>query len=346
MTEINYRKIAELDPLKLDADLHSLPEYNAAGNTVMIRKLGAKATQNFPESGLASSEDAYAVLRDLDFIASSLDKHGLNPFTEIDHLEETMLRAGLAGTSIPRGTITTYAGANPDGERRRSFTGTDEETVFIDSLKISFNELEIAMRNLAGITPQSSSTDFVDLLNESTSATQTMTNSIVSVMRSVPPAIFTGQIRPYFEPLHIGGRFYVAANGSQLQLVGIEKMVYGTGGVDSVEDDFFQENVPYLNSAQRYNLQMFSEVNQAQDILSILQCKGEGGEDTSEALASLAALAKMIRKFRYPHRKVAQDNFTLRPNGAVGSGSYTPAILTDLIHSTEARIKHVQGMSA
>lgn len=66
------------------------------------------------------------------------------------------------------------------------------------------------------------------------------------------------------------------------------------------------------------------------------------GEDMAEVLISLVGLSKMIRKFRYPHRKVAEDNFKIRPDGSVGSGSYTPAILTDLIHTTEARIARMQ----
>jgi len=346
MIEIDYKKTTELDPLNIDADLFHLPEYNAKTNVLMVRRLGHKAVSNFRKNDTGNSEEAYAALRDLDFIASSLDRHGLNPMTEVEGLEEAMIWAGLVGDSAPRGTITTYAGVNPYGERRRSFTGTEEEDIFIDSLKVSFDDLELAMNGLARLTSQSNDIDFMHSLDKSTSAMQTMTNSTVSVIRSIPPTVFTGQIRPYFEPLDVGGKSYVAANGSQLQLVGIEKMVYGTGGVDSVESDFSEENMPYLNSAQRSKLQVFGEINQGKDVLAMIEERRDKGEDMSEVLVSLAALTKMIRKFRYPHRKVAEDNFKLRPDGSVGSGSYTPAVLTDLIHTTEARIAHVQEMSA
>jgi hypothetical protein len=156
----------------------------------------------------------------------------------------------------------------------------------------------------------------------------------------------TGRIRPYFEPLNIGGKSYAAANGSQLQLIGVEKMVYGTGGVDSVENDFFEENVSYLNLAQRHQLQVFAAANRGLDVMAMIEARCINGEEMSEVLVSLRSLTKMIRKFRYPHRKVAEDNFNLRPDGAVGSGSYTPAVLTDLIHSTEARIRYSQEINA
>lgn len=346
MIEIDYKKTTELDPLNLDGDLFHLPEYNAKANTLMICQLGKKAVGNFRKAGIENREEAYAALRDLDFITSSLDRHGLKPMAEVDGLEDAMLWAGFVGDSVPRGTITTYAGVNPDGERRRSFTGSKEEDIFIDSLKVSFDELEIAMNGLSRLTLRSGGSDVIRSLDESTSAMQTMTNSTVSVMRNIPPTIFTGQIRPYFEPIDIDDKSYVAANGSQLQLVGVEKMVYGTGGVDSIESDFFEENMPYLNAAQRGRLQVFSEVNQGKNLLAMIEEGHNNGEDIAEVLVSLSGLSKMIRKFRYPHRKVAEDNFKLRPDGSVGSGSYTPAVLTDLIHTTEARIAHVQEISA
>lgn len=346
MTEIDYKKAAELDPLNIDADLAHLPEYNAEADTRTLCQLGQKAIRNFRGASVEKIEEVYAVLRDLDFIASSLDRHGLDPMKEVEGLEGAMIWAGFVGDSVPRGTITTYAGINPDGERRRSFTGSEEEALFIDSLKVSFDELEIAANSIADLTSHSKNGAFVHSLDTSTSAMQTMTNSTVAVMRNIPPTVFTGEIRPYFEPLTIGGKSYVAANGSQLQLVGIEKMVYGTGGVDSIESDFYEENLPYLNSVQRQQLRTFAEANEGQSLLTMVEVRRHKGEDVSDVLVSLAALTKMIRKFRYPHRKVAEDNFKLRPDGSVGSGSYTPAILTDLIHATEARIAHVQEMSA
>lgn len=346
MTEIDYKKAAEIDPLNIDADLAHLPEYNAEADTRTLCQLGQKAIRNFRRASIEKSEEAYAVLRDLDFIASSLDRHGLDPMKEVEGMEDAMIWAGFAGDSTPRGTITTYAGMNPDGERRRSFTGSEEEALFIDSLKVSFDELEIAANNIARLTSHSKNSAFVHSLNTGTSAMQTMTNSTVAVMRNIPPAIFTGEIRPYFEPLKIGGRSYVAANGSQLQLVGIEKMVYGTGGVDSIESSFYEENLPYLNSVQRQQLRTFTEANDGQSLLAMVEARGCEGEDVSDILVSLAALTKTIRKFRYPHRKVAEDNFKLRPDGSVGSGSYTPAVLTDLIHTTEARVAYVRKMNA
>ena len=87
MIEIDYKKTTELDPLNLDGDLFHLPEYNAEANTLMICRLGKKAVGNFRKVGIENGEEAYAALRDLDFVASSLDRHGLKPMAEVDGLD-------------------------------------------------------------------------------------------------------------------------------------------------------------------------------------------------------------------------------------------------------------------
>jgi hypothetical protein len=63
------------------------------------------------------------------------------------------------------------------------------------------------------------------------------------------------------------------------------------------------------------------------------------GDDSRQATTDLL---RKIRKFRYPHRKIAQDNFKLRPDDAVGSGSYKPDILDVLIDKTEKAIAQVE----
>lgn len=93
MTEIDYKKAAEIDPLNIDADLAHLPEYNAEADTRILCRLAQKATRNFHGASIESREEAYAVLRDLDFIASSLDRHGLNPMKEVEGLEDAMIWA-------------------------------------------------------------------------------------------------------------------------------------------------------------------------------------------------------------------------------------------------------------
>lgn len=95
MIEIDYKKAAKIDHLNIDADLACLPEYNAEADTRALCRLGQKAIRNFRETSVEKSEEAYAVLRDLDFIASSLDRHGLDLMKEVEGMEDVMVWSGL-----------------------------------------------------------------------------------------------------------------------------------------------------------------------------------------------------------------------------------------------------------
>jgi hypothetical protein len=344
MREIDYQKITELDPLHVDADIADMPVLNRHEQTDSIVKLGRKMVEAFPGINTESYEESYAALRDLDFVASSLNRHGLNPFSEVKDLEYAMVEAGAAAGSVPRGTITTYVATNPSGARQRSFTGSEEEGVFLANLKSSFDALEVAFHSISGLRPGSEEVHVQNALTATTAAMQIMVSSMIAVKRSVAPHYFTGQIRPFFEPLTIAGQAYAAAGAGQLQLAGIEEMAYGTKGEGAIEHDFLMENLPYMNAYQRSRVRIFARNNNGQSILATLENRYKLGQGTGESLSVLFDLTRMIRKFRYPHQKVAIDNFNLRPEGAVGSGSYTTQVLSELIAVTEERMRHIRGI--
>ena len=56
----------------------------------------------------------------------------------------------------------------------------------------------------------------------------------------------------------------------------------------------------------------------------LTQCVEGGNRDAAQALVGV--FNSMLR-FRAPHKRVAEENFALRSNFAVGSGGYTPVIL-------------------
>jgi len=344
MTEFNYQKIAGLDPLGIDEDIFDLPQLNRTCNSTQLVNLGAKMARSFYDIGLGTAEEGYAALRDLDFVASSLDRAGVNPFSYVPRLEEAMLDAGDMAESVPRSTITTYAGANPDGVRRRSFTGSQEEDVFIASLRTSFDELEVALVGLGRLKKEEQAHAYAGTLDISANAVQTLVASMVKVKRTISPEFFTHNIRPFFDPLTIGGRVYAAAGGGQLQLVGIERIAFGVNGVDLINYKFFEENLPYLNVLQRNKIQEFLRNHNDMSILDQVQEGQFDQGDNDDVAIALLSLARMIKKFRYPHRKVALDNFALRSPGSVGSGSYTPTILAELIDETENQILQIGAL--
>ena len=51
-----------------------------------------------------------------------------------------------------------------------------------------------------------------------------------------------------------------------------------------------------------------------------------------------------IMSFRAPHQRVAEANFALRSRFALGSGGYTPALLTELIEKTQQAQQMLRGI--
>lgn len=332
-----YDEVAKRDPLGLDPIMAALPDLNAHEDVEGLREVTLHASDTLRDQRLSDPADALAVIRDVDFLTSSLLRYGVNPFECAPELEDDLIRTSRVANTIPRGTVFTYAAANPSGERRRSFTGSVEEDVFISAVTRSVIALDDSVDRMGGISPLSTDQQLQAVLADSSSAMDEMVRSIIEVKRTVSPEYFTNNMRPYFESLEIGGRSYTGSGGAQIQLVAIDFMLWGCEDNDPDYLKFFEENLLYLTPVQQRSLEQYLRVNGEKSLVSLVS---EDYEDNTRQ-ATIDLLRK-IKKFRYPHRKVAQDNFKLRPDDAVGSGSYKPDILDILIDKTELAIEKVE----
>jgi hypothetical protein len=330
----NYTAASEMDPLRLDAFFAELPAINQAGDIDLLYTALAESVVNLIDNPPHSSASALAALRDLDFIASSYLRHGRNPIEDVVGLEDALIALGQLAGTVPRGTVATYALANPADERLRSFTGDPEEVLFIDAVRQTSLALESSLQDFVSLD---ASEAFATLDTNLDTAIQ----SIVAVMRTLPPEYFTNEMRPYFDPLVIGGERYLGAGGAQLQFVAFDYVLWGADETDATYVKYFHENYNYLTPSQRTSIEQILEKYQNNTLLKHLALT----DDKEAAVSALGALKKM-KKFRHPHRKLAQDNFKVRKQGQVGSGSYTTDILDVLLEKTEQAIEVVEEVIA
>jgi hypothetical protein len=334
----SYEQVAELDPLEVDKIMEYLPQLNAEQDVEAIHEATVYATENAAGLMIPTRSDALASIRDLDFLASSVLRHGEQPLETVPGLESQLIRLGKVAKTVPRGTVFTYAAANPVGERRRSFTGTEAEEAFIEAVTRSIVMLDGAV-DAIGKTSLRNDARLAEVLSGSSVAMDEMIDSIVQVRRTVTPEFFTFQMRPFFEPLVIDGESLTGAGGAQMQLVAVDRMLWGCEDKDPDYEAFFAENWQYLTPAQQNALDGYLRLNGGRSIVGWLAANPEASDETRGATVDLL---KKIKKFRYPHRRIAQDNFKLRPSDAVGSGTYTPDILDVLIDKTAAAITRVE----
>lgn len=318
-----YTKISHLDPLGMDDFFTLLPEINQAKDTEAISTSIEVAIDRALNIDFFDRFTATATLRDFDFLLSSAVRHGLDPVNHYPGLAELLVTLGRVAETVPRGTVTTYAVVNPIGERQRTFTGSDTERIFIDAVARGAVALEGALETLANV-------DELAGMRSINTSLDVMISSIVAVKRNVSPEFFTNELRPYFDPIEIQGRKYLGAGGAQLQFVALDFALWGVDDDDAMYRGYFDENKDYLTAAQKEYLASIIDSNNGQSLITSL-VQNPRPEVATECLEVL----KKLKKFRYPHRKVARDNFQLRGPGDVGSGSYTTNILDVLIDKIE-----------
>lgn len=333
----DYQRVAELDPLSLDDVMTKVPSLNAEGNLDALVGITNQAINQINFT-ILSRLDSLAALRDLDFLLSSVVRHDPTATSRIRGLDDVLTSLAVNADSVPRGTVYTYAIANPQGERRRTFTGTTEEESFIEAVAngtVALDNALVEMANSAG----GSDAQMVAALLKTTESLDVMVESILSVRKVISPQFFTGEMRPYFEPLRVAGKKYTGAGGAQLQLVALDFMLWGCDDDDEIYQEYLVENWQYLTPAQKSAAEVFVRRQQG-SLLNDILSRPEG--ETSDIVDPTIGVLRKLRKFRYPHRKVAQDNFKIRADDAVGSGAYNTSILDILIEKTESAMKRLE----
>lgn len=330
----SFEQVSSIDPLEVDQVMSYLPEMNRQGDVKEIHEAAQYAVSGAEDLTAPTRTEALASIRDIDFLASSLLKHGEQPIVSIAGMEEQFIRMGKIANTVPRGTVFTYTAGNPSDERRRSFTGSNEEEVFIDSVARSIIALDDSVMGL-GQTSLMNDAGLYTALLQSGEAMNEMIDSIVQVKRTVSPDFFTFQMRPFFEPLVIDGESLTGAGGAQMQLLAVDRMLWGCEDKSPEYEEFFAKNYIYLTPTQQEALVDYACINGNKSIVSWINDNPGKYPEITDATVDLL---KKIKKFRFPHRRIAQDNFKLRPSDAVGSGNYKPDILDLLIEKTKASI--------
>lgn len=325
-----YLSARELDPLNMDETLLILPSLNSTKDVGKIILATEASLDQLPDE--LNEEESIAALRDFDFLVSSLIRHGVEPVDSVHGLNEGLQHIAAITHTVPRGSVSTYTTANPIDERMRTFTGTAEEKVFITEVTNSARALDTAMYSFG--------TDgYATGLHNTSQALDTMIRSILIVKKEVSPEFFTNNLRPYFDAMTVNGQRYLGSGGAQLQLVGIDFLLWGVNDPNQTYQAFFNENFAYMTPRQRESVSKALAKHDGMSIVDHLSTF----RDPQMAEDAISTLRK-IRKFRFPHRKIAVDNFKLRSKDAVGSGSYTPEILNLLIDKNDAALTRLEAL--
>jgi hypothetical protein len=337
--------IANLDPLKADGFFHhTLPHANRHSNITLLTTSCSDLLPNEESIKHMTVHEAQAAIRDLGMLTSSIARHGSNPF-ELPNLEKILILLSRKTDESPRDTVFSYGPRNPQGKRMRTFTELPEEILFIDSFRFGMSELipaVVSLEHARNISPRDPK--FVASINDASHRFSRMTEAMLSVQHEISPETFTSELRPYFPLLQINGENYAGPGGAQMPVILIDSLLWGLSSTDQEYIDYFEDNLRFLpkDLKQYYTSTLSSGVS----ILERVQQEVDRYPDYNQqpSLDALDNIFISIQKFRYPHKKVADDNMVIRAEGSVGSGQYTSAILKILIEHTSQARKRIHQM--
>lgn len=335
MTERDMR-VADLDPLTLDGLFTSLvgvgvPDINEAERC--FRDAATRALQRG-----WSREEALAGLRDLGMIASILEQRfGVHP-CETESVGEALVALGETAEEVPRETFYSHGPRNPAGPRMRTFTLLPEERIFNLSVSKGARCLPECIQSLHRASSASVS-DAAEHLVQATMTLESMVSALVRVKRTMPPAVFSTEVAPFFPEREVAGKRYSGPSAAQMGVLIVDQMLFGREMTAHGDyESYFTEMSQYLPRELR------GIARRQRDRPSIMDLTREGRFLNRDGLICLRELFQVLYKFRVPHLRLAEASFAARPQGAKGSGGYDPGFLELLANFTRSSIDELNAL--
>ncbi|MFF2081559.1 monodechloroaminopyrrolnitrin synthase PrnB family protein [Kitasatospora sp. NPDC058162] len=327
--------VAALDPLGADAPLSDLPALNRDRDADRLRALADRLAERAQD--VHEPEPARAALRDLGIAAASWCRlHPGRP--PADRVAAELLRLAALTGEPPRDSLPSYTTRNPAGPRRRSFTGTAEEELFIAGLATGAQVLDEAVGHcvaLGAAVDRDRPRDGVAAARATGEAFAAFTRLFHTVRRGMTGRFFAEELRPFFPPIDLGGQSWQAPSGAHLPILTLDVLLYsGTAhaadgdaaSVDAVFTAHATGALPYLRPDHR---ELVLAQSGRPGLVARLAAR-PAVEADARLRAAVAELTRAFLRFRYPHRKLARDALEARLGPPVG-GPYRIEPLEELI---------------
>ncbi|NAS25940.1 DUF1864 family protein [Herbidospora sp. NEAU-GS84] len=322
---------AGLDPLHADALCAEVPSLNAssdvAGLVDVLRRLVAVAGT----ADTFTAAECVAATRDLGLLLGSIRRHGPQPLAVVPAAVQTLLFLGARTGMVPRDTVLHYGPGNPQGPRRRRYVGGPAEDAMIESVRRSAPAVEDFIElllELTGIDPGDPL--FAEVCARTEPELDTLIAAMDLIREHVPPAFFAQEMRPYFEPVDVGGRSYLGPAPAQLPLYLADTVLWASDqpvpGYAAFQSQVDEYNTPLVRS--RYAARQGTG-----SLVSRLVGALRESRDPSPALwASVEGVRRILRRlivFRGRHltyaRRTDDDLVRLFHHGSAGHTVDLPA---------------------
>ncbi|MCA8064147.1 monodechloroaminopyrrolnitrin synthase PrnB family protein [Burkholderia sp. AU38729] len=333
-----HAAVAACDPLRARALVLQLPALNRKNDVPGIVGL---LREFLPARGVPSGwgfVEAAAAMRDIGFFLGSLKRHGHEPVDAVPGLEPVLLDLARVTDLPPRETLLHVTVWNPaTADAQRSYTGLGDEAHLLESVRISMASLEAAIAltvELSDVPLRSPA--FEEGCVELAAHLQKMVESIVYAYRFISPQVFYDELRPFYEPIRVGGQSYLGPGAVEMPLFVLEHVLWGSQSEHPAYREFKETYLPYVLPAFRAVYARFAGRQALVDrVLGEAQAARVRGEPVEAGLAALERIFEILLHFRAPHLKLAERTYAAGQTGpTIGSGGYAPSMLGDLLMLT------------
>jgi hypothetical protein len=334
----NDQKIARLDPLHADEPLRNLPAFNAEGDKESVLALLRQLLPSPATARALSVEEACATMRDLGILLGSLKRHGIEPEEAEPALRVVLPLLGTITNYPPRDTLLHYTIWNPEGERMRTYTGTEDEKNLIRSVQMSIPPLEAALHHLLLLLDPSQGKDFRTLTKLVADNLEGLIAGVVWARRNVSTEYFAREMRLYYDPIQLNGVTYLGPGAVEMPVFVFDHLLWSSDCTDEEYTAFKQGYVPYVRPVWRLAYEAYAR---QPSLFTQLQQEMETGT-SPQPMANLKEVVSIItrlKSFRMPHRRLADEAYAHGNGGErnQGSGGYAPDILMHILQLMTAR---------
>lgn len=331
--------IRSLDPLQADSIMQQLPGLNAKADVAGMRTICYNLLPHPNRLEAFDYYEAAAAMRDLGFFLGSMKRHGQEPVALVPELDYVLDVLGGKIGLPPRDTLLHYTSWNPDGLRRRTYTGTADEDHLIQSVKLGMLPLVKAIYGLKAMLELSPDDAGYSLLGQQVHADfEGMIKGIIHARKNVSTDYFANELRLYFDAIQLHGTVFLGPGAVEMPMFVYDHLLWSSQVTDPLYNEFKETYLPYILS---YLRDTYQEQGRKASLLDKL-CSWANVQEKKctaglEAFKTLNKLCLQMKSFRMPHKRVADEAYDKdKQQRAHGSGGYTTDILTTIIQHTQA----------
>lgn len=337
--------ITLLDPLLFDEKVKSLHLLNRSGRTHEIIQL---LYNSLPVPGQLDSysyEESIAAMRDLGIFIGILKKHGIEPVEVVPELEYVLLVLMVKTDLPPRDTLLHYTVWNPSGDRMRTYTGLPDERSLVESVKMAMPSLFESIMLLEALHD-------ADLNGPEFEATcirirrkmEDMVKGVVYAKKNVSPGVFANELRFYYDPIKVDyNKDYIGPGAVEMPMFVFDHLLWSSDCDDAAYVTFKESLLPYNHRMIR---EIYSKFRNKASLLTRIEdnLNAKLTRENVRAARAVIDLCTVLKSFRMPHKKMAEDAYQQGESHHKdrGSGGYATDILHHIIQLQNEKIGSLQ----